>query len=181
MARSFSNAKLLSALVVDGFSKHYYQVTQKPISLLSYFACFSLFGKKHRNEETEGFFFFLFLCFFEHPNRSEFLSYYHISTFGAQVIYERGDPLIKNIELIFIWWWFGTDVICGGFTRIASSVARSGNSGSSMVKKQGEEIVGSTEKVSVGPRPVTGYYRPENRVDEIDVAELRAIFLNNKN
>ncbi|KAK4559041.1 hypothetical protein RGQ29_008327 [Quercus rubra] len=64
---------------------------------------------------------------------------------------------------------------------VASSVARSGNSGSSMVKKQGEEIVGSTEKVSWVPDPVTGYYRPENRVDEIDVAELRAIFLNNKN
>ena len=64
---------------------------------------------------------------------------------------------------------------------VASSVARSGNSGSSMVKKQGEEIVGSTEKVSWVPDPVTGYYRPENRVDEIDVAELRAILLNNKN
>ena len=64
---------------------------------------------------------------------------------------------------------------------VASSVARSGNSGSSMVKKQGEEIVGSTEKVAWVPDPVTGYYRPENRVDEIDVAELSAIFLNNKN
>ena len=63
---------------------------------------------------------------------------------------------------------------------VVSSLARSGGSGTRMVKKQGEEVVGSTEKVSWVPDPVTGYYRPENRVDEIDVAELRSIFLNNK-
>ena len=77
-----------------------------------------------------------------------------------------------------VWYISGYVVASQG---VASSVARSGNSGSSMVKKQGEEIVGSTEKVSWVPDPVTGYYRPENRVDEIDVAELRAILLNNKN
>lgn len=60
---------------------------------------------------------------------------------------------------------------------IVASVAR-GGSGSRMVKKTGEEPVGSTEKVAWVPDPVTGYYRPENRVDEIDVAELRAVLLN---
>ncbi|KAK7851180.1 late embryogenis abundant protein 2 [Quercus suber] len=132
MARSFSNAKLLSALVVDGFSKHYYQVDQNI-------------------DKKEG-------------KARDFAKCAH-----------------NQINPLAYFYFRCANVICGGFTRIASSVARSGNSGSSMVKKQGEEIVGSTEKVSVGPRPVTGYYRPENRVDEIDVAELRAIFLNNKN
>nr|UOI39568.1 LEA_3 domain-containing protein [Betula platyphylla]UVJ47649.1 LEA-3 domain-containing protein [Betula platyphylla] len=62
---------------------------------------------------------------------------------------------------------------------MVASLAR-GSSGSRMVKKSGEEAVGSTEKVAWVPDPVTGYYRPENRVDEIDVAELRAVLLNNK-
>lgn len=30
------------------------------------------------------------------------------------------------------------------------------------------------------PDPVTGYYRPANRGDEVDVAELRNLHLNNK-
>ncbi|KAG6593206.1 Indole-3-acetic acid-induced protein ARG2, partial [Cucurbita argyrosperma subsp. argyrosperma] len=58
------------------------------------------------------------------------------------------------------------------------AVARSGN----MLKKSGEEkVVGSSEKVAWVPDPATGYYRPENRGDEIDVAELRSILLKNKN
>ncbi|KAA0067986.1 indole-3-acetic acid-induced protein ARG2-like [Cucumis melo var. makuwa] len=58
------------------------------------------------------------------------------------------------------------------------AAARSSN----LLKKSGEEkVVGSTEKVSWVPDPVTGYYRPENRCDEIDVAELRSILLKNKN
>lgn len=52
-----------------------------------------------------------------------------------------------------------------------------GGSGRNVVKKSGEEIVGSTEKVSWTPDPVTGYYRPENGAQEIDVAELRAMLL----
>ncbi|KAH7517055.1 indole-3-acetic acid-induced protein ARG2 [Ziziphus jujuba] len=62
---------------------------------------------------------------------------------------------------------------------VVSSVARggAGGSGRNVVKKSGEEIVGSTEKVSWTPDPVTGYYRPENGAQEIDVAELRAMLL----
>ncbi|KAF5731435.1 putative Indole-3-acetic acid-induced protein ARG2 [Tripterygium wilfordii] len=44
------------------------------------------------------------------------------------------------------------------------------NSAPAMVKKEGE-------KVSWGPDPVTGYYRPESGAHEIDVAELRALLL----
>lgn len=46
--------------------------------------------------------------------------------------------------------------------------------------KKGEEIVRSNE-VSWVPDPVTGVYRPENGANEIDVAELRASLLKNKN
>ena len=62
---------------------------------------------------------------------------------------------------------------------VVSSVARggAGGSGRNVVKKSGEEIVGSTEKVSWTPDPVTGYYRPENGAQEIDVTELRAMLL----
>ncbi|KAK1561178.1 hypothetical protein Q3G72_035233 [Acer saccharum] len=51
--------------------------------------------------------------------------------------------------------------------------------GSGMVKKSVEEIVGSTEKVAWVPDPVTGYYRPENLANELDVADLRATLLKN--
>ncbi|KAI9181729.1 hypothetical protein LWI28_017975 [Acer negundo] len=53
--------------------------------------------------------------------------------------------------------------------------------GSGMVKKTVEEIAGSTEKVAWVPDPVTGYYRPENLANEIDVADLRATLLKNNN
>ncbi|KAK3194129.1 hypothetical protein Dsin_025440 [Dipteronia sinensis] len=53
--------------------------------------------------------------------------------------------------------------------------------GSGMVKKSGEEMVGSTEKVAWVPDPVTGYYRPENLANELDVADLRAMLLKNNN
>ena len=44
-----------------------------------------------------------------------------------------------------------------------------------MAKKGGEE----SGKTSWVPDPVTGYYRPENRANEIDVAELRDLLLKN--
>ncbi|MGI4370248.1 hypothetical protein ACR2V4_27020, partial [Klebsiella pneumoniae] len=44
-----------------------------------------------------------------------------------------------------------------------------------MAKKGGEE----SGKTSWVPDPVTGYYRPENRANEIDVAELREMLLKN--
>ncbi|XWS76587.1 hypothetical protein CRYUN_Cryun01aG0189300 [Craigia yunnanensis] len=46
-----------------------------------------------------------------------------------------------------------------------------------VVKKTGEEMAGAKEKVSWVPDPITGFYRPENCANEIDVAELRAILL----
>ncbi|KAK9281911.1 hypothetical protein L1049_004819 [Liquidambar formosana] len=61
---------------------------------------------------------------------------------------------------------------------VASNVARGG--GARMVKKQGEEIAGKTETSPWVPDPVTGYYRPENRAEEIDVAELRHTLLKHK-
>ncbi|XP_022144227.1 indole-3-acetic acid-induced protein ARG2 [Momordica charantia] len=62
---------------------------------------------------------------------------------------------------------------------VSSSAAKA--AGVNLLKKSGEDRVGSSEKVSWVPDPVTGYYRPENRTDEIDVAELRSILLKNKN
>ena len=50
-----------------------------------------------------------------------------------------------------------------------------------MSKKAAEEVARPTERVSWVPDPKTGYYRPENRPEEIDVAELRAVLLKNKN
>ena len=47
--------------------------------------------------------------------------------------------------------------------------------GGVMSKKGGEE----SGKTSWVPDPVTGYYRPENRANEIDVAELREMLLKN--
>lgn len=60
---------------------------------------------------------------------------------------------------------------------VVSNVARGGSARNVVKKAAGEEKVGSTEKVSWTPDPVTGYYRPENRSQEIDVAELRAMLL----
>ena len=104
MARSFSNAKILSAVVSDGFS-----------SLLS----------------SRG----------------------YAAAAGSQGV---ASTAVKGASV---------------------AAARSSN----LLKKSGEEKVGTTEKVSWVPDPVTGYYRPENRSDEIDVAELRSILLKNKN
>ncbi|PON65880.1 Late embryogenesis abundant protein [Parasponia andersonii] len=60
---------------------------------------------------------------------------------------------------------------------VSSSVARAGGTASSrsVAKKAGED--GAAEKVAWVPDPVTGYYRPENGAQEIDVAELRAMLL----
>ena len=55
----------------------------------------------------------------------------------------------------------------------AASVTRSVN----LEKKSGEDKVGSVFKVSWVPNPKTGVYGPENRADEIDVAELRNALL----
>ncbi|KAK9139323.1 hypothetical protein Scep_009004 [Stephania cephalantha] len=59
----------------------------------------------------------------------------------------------------------------GGAGAAAVSAARGGGG---IVKKAEEETI------SWIPDPKTGYYRPENKAEEIDVAELRQMLLNNK-
>ncbi|PHU13320.1 hypothetical protein BC332_14525 [Capsicum chinense] len=62
----------------------------------------------------------------------------------------------------------------------ASQGAASGNGRSSnvMMKKVVKESNKTT--TSWGPDPVTGYYRPESHVKEIDAAELRNMLLKHK-
>ncbi|KAA8549389.1 hypothetical protein F0562_001073 [Nyssa sinensis] len=67
-----------------------------------------------------------------------------------------------------------TRVVLRGYAAVlqgvVSATVRGGGSMSSvMAKKGGEE----STKTSWVPDPVTGYYRPENKANEIDVAELR--------
>ncbi|CAK7348326.1 unnamed protein product [Dovyalis caffra] len=67
-----------------------------------------------------------------------------------------------------------------GFSAVASqgaAVSKARSSAASMVKKTGEEVGKSTEKTSWVPDPRTGFYRPENVIEEIDAAELRASLL----
>lgn len=54
-------------------------------------------------------------------------------------------------------------------------------SAAAMLKKPAEEMTGSSEKVSWVPDPVTGVYRPENLANELDGADLRAMFLKHNN
>ena len=64
-----------------------------------------------------------------------------------------------------------------GYAAASQGVAASGGGVSKtnvMVKKQVEE---SGTKSPWVPDPKTGYYRPENLADEIDVAELRQVLL----
>jgi len=64
-----------------------------------------------------------------------------------------------------------------GFAAASSQgVAEMGKRSGRMGKTAQEEMGQSAENSWV-PDPVTGYYRPANRADEIDVAELRQIFL----
>ncbi|XP_057964781.1 protein SENESCENCE-ASSOCIATED GENE 21, mitochondrial-like [Malania oleifera] len=55
--------------------------------------------------------------------------------------------------------------------------AAAGRSGA-VVNKQGEQTGKATS--SWVPDPVTGYYRPENLADEIDVVDLRNMLLKHK-
>ncbi|KAB1202314.1 Indole-3-acetic acid-induced protein ARG2 [Morella rubra] len=61
-----------------------------------------------------------------------------------------------------------------------ATAARGGGSAARMLKKPGDKVGGAIEKDAWVPDPVTGCYKPENRGEEIDVADLRAILLNNK-
>ncbi|GMH25956.1 hypothetical protein Nepgr_027799 [Nepenthes gracilis] len=60
---------------------------------------------------------------------------------------------------------------------VVSNLARGGSA--RMGKAAQDEVARSAENSWV-PDPVTGYYRPANRTDEIDVAEQREMFIKNK-
>ncbi|GAB4841119.1 hypothetical protein Ancab_021862 [Ancistrocladus abbreviatus] len=62
---------------------------------------------------------------------------------------------------------------------VLSNVPRGGDSGRMKMGKAAQEEMGRSAECSWVPDPITGYYRPANRRDEIDVAELRAMFLKN--
>ncbi|KAI3966926.1 hypothetical protein MKX01_017577 [Papaver californicum] len=67
-------------------------------------------------------------------------------------------------------------------SRGITSVATQAAVGSSVVRgdKMKKQSTAVTEESSWVPDPVTGYYRPENHADDIDVAELRETLLNQK-
>ncbi|XP_059659569.1 protein SENESCENCE-ASSOCIATED GENE 21, mitochondrial-like [Cornus florida] len=59
----------------------------------------------------------------------------------------------------------------------SGSSVRGGIGRSQMMMKKGEEPAKSQSWI---PDPVTGYYRPENKANEVDVAELREMLLTRK-
>ncbi|KAI3968548.1 hypothetical protein MKX01_007858 [Papaver californicum] len=65
-----------------------------------------------------------------------------------------------------------------GITSVASQAVGSSVVRGDKVKKQSAGAV--TEESSWVPDPVTGYYRPENHADDIDVAALRETLMNQK-
>lgn len=67
---------------------------------------------------------------------------------------------------------FNEILICRrGFGAVSQGVEAARKSG------MATKVVGKVEQAPWTPDPVTGYYRPENAADEIDVAELRAMLL----
>ncbi|XP_057439267.1 indole-3-acetic acid-induced protein ARG2 [Lotus japonicus] len=62
----------------------------------------------------------------------------------------------------------------------AAAATQSATRGSGMTKMGGEDKGASTYKVSWVPDPVTGYYKPENTKEVVDVAEMRAMLLAKK-
>lgn len=61
---------------------------------------------------------------------------------------------------------------------LVSSLVRGGSVRSGVLAKKSEETF--TERSPWVPDPVTGYYRPEEGSDDIDVAELREMLLKHK-
>ncbi|PHT44363.1 hypothetical protein CQW23_13521 [Capsicum baccatum] len=62
----------------------------------------------------------------------------------------------------------------------ASQGAASSNGRSNVMMKKVVKDSNKTTTTSWGPDPVTGYYRPESHVKEIDAAELRNMLLKHK-
>lgn len=74
-------------------------------------------------------------------------------------------------------------VVAGRNFSAAAGAVASGRTGAAALMRGEDKAL----KIEVGdaatswvPDPVTGYYRPANRGDEVDVAELRNLHLNNK-
>ncbi|GMI74013.1 senescence-associated gene 21, Arabidopsis thaliana late embryogenensis abundant like 5 [Hibiscus trionum] len=81
-------------------------------------------------------------------------------------------PSFSNAKL------FSTFVVYGtrrGYAAARGAVPRGAARNGAVVKQAREEI--AAEKVAWVPDPITGCYRPKNCVNEIDVAELRALLL----
>ncbi|EOA17706.1 hypothetical protein CARUB_v10006078mg [Capsella rubella] len=80
----------------------------------------------------------------------------------------------------------GSIVLRRGYVATSQNVTATGLSkgGSTrvMVGKKMEQrgALDQEAESAWGPDPVTGYYRPSNRADEIDPAELRELLLKNK-
>ncbi|XP_024981907.1 protein SENESCENCE-ASSOCIATED GENE 21, mitochondrial-like [Cynara cardunculus var. scolymus] len=59
-----------------------------------------------------------------------------------------------------------------GFATATQGISGTKGSGVAMMKKGGEESKKSTSWV---PDPVTGYYKPEGQIKQVDGAELREL------
>ncbi|XAR58421.1 hypothetical protein NMG60_11013806, partial [Bertholletia excelsa] len=67
--------------------------------------------------------------------------------------------------------------LLGSGTRRCFGFSEGGGGAGAMARKGMEE---STKSAPWVPDPVTGYYRPENHANQIDVAELREMLLKSK-
>lgn len=87
----------------------------------------------------------------------------------------RMAPSFSNAKLLSAFVVDGLSVAISrrGYAAASQSVVRGGV----MAKKSDDTV---SEKSPWVPDPVTGCYRPENRSNEIDVAELRDILLKHK-
>lgn len=92
----------------------------------------------------------------------------------------RMAPSFSNAKLLSAFVVDGLSVAISrrGYAAASQSVVRGGGLRSGVMAKKSEDTV--SEKSPWVPDPVTGCYRPENRSNEIDVAELRDILLKHK-
>ncbi|KAJ9543174.1 hypothetical protein OSB04_022881 [Centaurea solstitialis] len=65
-----------------------------------------------------------------------------------------------------------------GFATATQGINGAKGSGVAMIKKGGEESKKSTPWV---PDPVTGYYKPESQIKQVDGAELRELLQKQNN
>ncbi|XP_052203011.1 late embryogenis abundant protein 2-like [Diospyros lotus] len=63
-----------------------------------------------------------------------------------------------------------------GYAAASQGVGLGSAAGAAMANKAGEDVAAKSRGAWV-PDPVTGYYKPENQANQIDVAELREMLL----